>query len=240
MAVAKDDADAQMVYGYVLLVGIERIPPAPEAAIPHLKLAAERGRARAWLPLWLAHRAAGRGVEQIELLRKGAEAGDPQAQMTLCKVYEKGDYVRRDLKQAERWGLLAVRVGDPEYQRALGEFYMNMRTPAAYGEAAKWLKLANEGGDMRARFLLSIAYANGVSADDGDRDTALKLLREAAEAGVPDAEEMLADHYLYGLLVERNLKEARRWYEKAKAHGVGDAEKMLRWMDFSEKSARTK
>jgi TPR repeat protein len=238
MAVAKDDPEAHLIYGAILKLRSDGGPPAREQAFEHIKTAADKGRVRAYAPLWVMYQEAGQGTEKIGVLRKGADAGDPQAQNILSKLLFEGEFVPRDRDTAVRLAAQAAEIGDPEYQRVAGQMYLEIGTPKAFPEAEKWLRLADKGGDMQARYLLSIGYANGVSDTDGDRDTAMRLLREAAEAGIPEAEEVLASHYLDGLLVGRDLKEARRWYERAKAHGNATAEKMLRWMDYAEKESK--
>jgi TPR repeat protein len=213
--------------------------PKWEEAIQHLTFAAEHGLVRAWLPLWLSYKATGRGREKFDVLRKGAQGGDTAAQLRLFKCYANGELVPRDEREAEHWGVLAAEGGNPEYQRLLAEFYIARQAPRRNTEAGRWLNSAYAAGDKKAAYLLGIGYLNEAGKPGADPQTGLRLLREAADAGVADAEEFLAGQYLMGVFVERDVKEARRWLKKAGAHGSVTAKSELRWLDFTARSGAT-
>ncbi|MDR1828736.1 MAG: sel1 repeat family protein, partial [Methylobacteriaceae bacterium] len=56
---------------------------------------------------------------------KSAEAGDPEAQYTLGRMYRGGDGVPRDNGEALRWFRKAAEQGHPDAQYSLAEMYSN-------------------------------------------------------------------------------------------------------------------
>lgn len=56
---------------------------------------------------------------------------------------------------------------------------------------------------------------------------AVALCRQGAESGDPDAQTDLANIYLQGNLVPRDMTEARRWYEKVAAQNQANAAHVL-------------
>ena len=233
-ALRENSGQGHLIYGSVCLLGLDGEPPRQDEAIEHLRIAVEKGTPKALAALWLAYERTGRGGEHIDLLRKGAESGDPQAQAFLARLHTQGRYVDGDPKQAELWARRSAELGEPQYQRALAEIYLGLGSSKGTLQAQQWLKLADEGGDMTARYLLGIGYVNGAGRPDGAPELGLKMVREAAEAGVAEAEGALGDQYLLGLMIERDLKEARRWHEKAAAHGRKQSRQTLQWMQYAE------
>ena len=71
-----------------------------------------------------------------------AEQGDAIAQTSLGVLYERGDGVPQDIKQAVRWYRLAAEQGDAIAQFNLGIMYDNGRGVSQdYKEAVKWYRL---------------------------------------------------------------------------------------------------
>jgi TPR repeat protein len=97
------------------------------------------------------------------------------------------------------------------------------------------LSCCREGNAMRHLLAaaLAIALSSPLAAQDfdkgwaayqrGDYATALQEWRPLAEQGQAAAQYRLGVMYAYGIRVEKDFKEARRWYEKAARQGDAPA-----------------
>ncbi len=79
------------------------------------------------------------------LIRKAAEAGDSGAQMMLGGLYQWGQGVPKDYREAHKWLSLASDQGWGEAMNNLGMMYRRgTGVPTDYVSALKWLLLAQE------------------------------------------------------------------------------------------------
>jgi TonB family protein len=78
--------------------------------------------------------------------------------------------------------------------------------------------VAARRGDANALYRLSILL-NAAPKSDADRESAVVLLKSAAEKGAAAAQFELGRRYEKGTGMTANLEEAMRWYEKAAAQG---------------------
>lgn len=81
-------------------------------------------------------------------------------------------------------------------------------------------------------FLIGIAYLNGIDVEK-NVERGIKLITMAAEAGLPEAMEMLYNIYLSGIQVEYNIFEAQKWAERLSDYYTDDPDSddkiMLLW-----------
>ena len=108
-------------------------------------------------------------AEDLETLRKKAEAGDAAAQNNLGVAYHNGEGVPKDYAEAMKWCRKAAEQGYASAQNNLGVRYDNGEgVPEDYAEAVKWYRKAAEQGHTNAQFDIALAYSNGrgVPADD--------------------------------------------------------------------------
>lgn len=89
--------------------------------------------------------------------------------------------------------------------------------PEMYG-AKRAAAQAARKGDLAALYHFSLILLN-TSKTDADQGQFLVVLRSAAEQGHAHAQFHLGRYYEKGILVEANLEEALRWYEKSAAQG---------------------
>ena len=188
-------------------------------------------------------------------LRKAAKRDNPSAKKLLAELFpgkeagEKEDasvqtgeigatiaHVQTVLKtgdaEAVAWIRKAAEQGDPKAQCGLGICYSE-----GYGvtkdaaEAKKWfakgidgLRKAAESGDSEAQTLLAGCYGegNGVKAD---QTLSLIWLRKAAEQDFARAQLALALTYV---TVDKDRKEADKWFRKAAENGESDAVKLMK------------
>ena len=91
-----------------------------------------------------------------------AEQGDASAQFNLALIYDNGEGVIEDDKEAVKWYRLAAEQGDASAQYNLGVSYDNGEGVIEDDkEAAKWFRLAAEQGDASAQYNLGNMYDNG-------------------------------------------------------------------------------
>jgi len=195
-----------------------------------IRVAAERGDAKAQISLGDAYRFGKHGVaksatEAVKWYRKAADQNSVAAEFTLATLYVTGDDgLARDPAEAAKWYRKAAEQGNRTAQRELAFVYqVGEGVPHDLAEAAKWYRKAAEQGDIEAEESLGEAYlkGEGVAADYAE---AMKWYRKAAERGSADAQ------YELGIILLGDGKdpvEGRRWIEKAAAQKhVKAAEKL--------------
>jgi TPR repeat protein len=94
--------------------------------------------------------------------RRAALKDDAEAQFNIGLMYNKGQGVARDGKEAARWFQLAALQGVAEAQVNLGVMYDEGQGVAQdYKEAVRWYKLAAKKNKDRAQFNLALMYYEG-------------------------------------------------------------------------------
>lgn len=132
--------------------------------------------------------------EALRWIRRAAEANEPFAQGTLAYLYQEGDGVPQDLGQALSWYRRAANQGERYSQTMVGTFYAEGRgVPQDYREAAFWYRLATEQGMPAAQYNLGRILVMGLGGVPQSRDEGLSLIRRAADAGLQQARDWLAN-----------------------------------------------
>ena len=91
-----------------------------------------------------------------------AERGNSRAQFNLGVMYDEGEGVPQDDKEAVRWYRLAAEQGYAMAQFNLGVMYDDGDgVPQDDKEAVRWYMLAAEQGDVDAQVNLGVMYYNG-------------------------------------------------------------------------------
>lgn len=129
----------------------------------------------------------------VEVLRKYAQAGQPEIQMALGLLYARGRDIPRDTAEAEKWFLKAASQGNADAQDELGATYFAREN---YQGALPWLRLATLQGKARAHFLLQeidkTAEASGLPAPLADvKSIELEEVRYYSDQKVADKERLL-------------------------------------------------
>ena len=91
-----------------------------------------------------------------------------------------------------------------------------------YIEVVKWYRLAAEGGNADAQFLLGGMYATGSGIPENYAES-IRWLRLAAEQGNPNAQTLLGFSYWWGRGVPQNDIRAYVWFSVASALGEEEA-----------------
>ncbi|AIZ56720.1 Sel1 repeat protein [Candidatus Methanoplasma termitum] len=119
-----------------------------------------------------------------------------------------------------------------------------------YTKSFELHKSSAEKGDPFAQYKLGLLYiynwSVGIRTEKGiemisagglktDGAEGIKWLKKSAENGVTKAQFMLGHFYQYGGSVEKNEKEAEKWYRLAAEGGDRDAESRLRSLEKGKK-----
>lgn len=175
------------------------------------------------------------------LLWLGAAAyeGHPQAQFNLGLQYLRGDFVKKDEKQAFSWFRKSAEKDMPEAQFNLALMYENGHgTNADLTEALYWYESASQLGDANAQQNLGIKYLLGKQVAQ-DNKKALNLISKAADNGLMNSQYLLGRLYHAGRegVVSIDVSKAEQWYLKAAKQGHPDAQYNLALI-LSEEKAR--
>jgi hypothetical protein len=195
---AKDGIpDAQMYAGLAYMDGIGVLQDYTEAA-RLFRLAANQGNDEARTNLAFLFQE-GLGVEKDEakafkMYRTAAKNGNLNGMFHLAIAYEFGNGTKHDLVKAAEWYQKGSDLGDPFATERLAyltsEGYGD-RVPDAKGAFELFLKAAN-AGIAGAMFMVGYCYVGGTGVSP-DLDEAKKWLRMAADGGIQDASDLLAE-----------------------------------------------
>jgi uncharacterized protein len=152
--------------------------------------------------------------QAVEDLKQQAEKGDPVAQWRLGSLYDSGQGVPRDGKEAEKWYRRAADNGYAEAQNSLGSFYQAERK---YSEAVEWYRKAADQGHTLALNNLAYVYDLGLGVSQ-DREHAFELYMKAANQGDPRTMFNIANVYGAGKPSAENLRLTYVWLLRAQRY----------------------
>ena len=156
-----------------------------------------------------------------------AEAGDVNAQFRLGIMYDNGDGVTQNHKEAVKWYKLAAEQGHPNSQFNVGLRYENGQgVNQDYQTAIKWYKLAAEKRNPRAEDALGSFYKLGHGVTQNYQE-AIKWYKLSSEQGYSRAQHNMALMYYDGLGVTKDYQEAAKWYKLAAEQGYPKAQEAL-------------
>ncbi|MGI9296864.1 MAG: trypsin-like peptidase domain-containing protein [Gammaproteobacteria bacterium] len=163
-------------------------------------------------------------ADSYECTRSLAEAGIAEAQFNLGVLYDNGEGVAEDDREAARWFRLAAEQGNAKAQFNLGNSYYNGEgVVTSKREAVRWYRLAAEQGNAKAQNNLGFAYNNGEGIPTDKRE-AVRWYRLAAEQGNVAAQNNLGFAYDNGEVVATDKREAVHWYRRAAEQGLAIAQ----------------
>lgn len=90
----------------------------------------------------------GQFQEAFLAFQRSAKRGNPEAQVNLANLYDAGEGVEQDRKQAAHWYKLAIKKAVPQAAYNLAVSYRQQGKPQW---AQYWFKRAAEMGDEEAR-----------------------------------------------------------------------------------------
>ena len=158
-------------------------------------------------------------VVALRELRPLAERGEAVAQYHLGAMYDDGEGVLEDDREAARWYRRSAEQGYAAAQLDLGMMYATGRgVDEDAREAAHWYRRVAEQGYASAQYILGEMYdkGEGVREDAGE---AAHWYGEAAGQGYVAAQLALGTMYATGRGVAEDLVRAWAWYDLAAAQG---------------------
>ena len=159
---------------------------------------------------------AGKFPAAIDELLLQAKQGGMAAQYKLGVMYEGGQEVKTDFKEAARWYRLAAEQGHPNAQFRLAFLCeLGLGVPEDGRKAVMWYRTAAEQGHLDSQYELGLNYENGSGVSRDSRE-AVKWFRLAAEQGHANAQLRLAKIYQQGREgIPPDDKEMIKWYRLA-------------------------
>jgi len=152
---------------------------------------------------------------------RAANQGLPDAMGLLGRANEFGEGTPRNASNALAWFQRAIEAGSRQALTWLGEFYLRGEAGTArrtnYTEALRWFERAATNGVMPAAVSRADMYSKGLGTPP-DFARAVHWARHAADAGSPDALELLAGWYANGSVEPRAGRDTPIWlYRRAAA-----------------------
>jgi len=131
-------------------------------------------------------------VEAAKWFTKAARQNHEKAQYELARLYLEGDGVDRNTIFAFDLMLSAAKQNHPAAQYEVAKMYLDGITGLSdAGKAVEWLNKAAERNHTPAMYTLGKIYYEGKLVD-ANRDTGLKLLRDANDQGSKEAKKYLS------------------------------------------------
>lgn len=156
-------------------------------------------------------------------LQAKAAAGDPAAQTKLGWIYEQGQGVRANMKEAAKWFQHAADQKYPAAEAALGEMIQAGQGMRANPSAADRLfRMAAEEGNTAGQYDLAYSYEQGLGVKQ-DEAQAARWYELAAMGGDRLAQLDIGQRYELGLGVKTDLVQAYKWLTLASDQGQSDA-----------------
>lgn len=157
-------------------------------------------------------------MEAHSLWERGAKEGYEFLQCWLGQAYQWGEYgYSKNLEKAKYWYGMAVQSNSSEEKaealNALGSIYLNEENKA---EAIKcWQQAVQCGDSTYAPYNLALYHFETIN----DNARAFLLYRISAEKGNPEAQYALGRFYRDGIVVNKNQKEAMKWFQRSADQG---------------------
>jgi len=133
------------------------------------------------------------GEKAFAIIKKLAENNYPNAVYLLGSFYfnDGGVFVEQD--RIKGWELIkkASSLGSPyaQYEVAI-QYFIKKNEKANFGEVVALMEKSAEGGDLRALYVLALAYAKGEGVKV-DIDKAMRYLAQSYEGGFPLAVQLM-------------------------------------------------
>lgn len=194
-----------------------------DVAVQWLLLSAGRGNLRAQTELGVTYMCDGNATEGLKWLKEAARRGEPEAQLTLGKVYEEGICgVPQDYYTAFEWYKKAAEQEWPDGMSRLGMMYLTERGCSADAEKGlRLIKMSAEQGSVEAQLFLAWShyYIQDVAPVAQDFAEAERWCRRPAEEGTVRAQTLMG-HILYQ---QGRKSEAADWWGRAAKQGDAEA-----------------
>ena len=159
-----------------------------------------------------------------EVLGETGRSRIPQGEAMLAAGH--AAYARKDWPAAMAAFRRSAEAGSAEGAWELSLMHAHGKTGVVDKEEAnKWLRIAADGGAVKALMFLAQMYTFGQGGCKKDESLAFEYLTRAADQGNIHATHQLGVRYLYAVGVEQDLDKAIEQFDKAIELGSTDAVK---------------
>ena len=197
--------------------------PAP-ITLPQIQTQAQQGDPEAQARLGEAYLNSNLGIAQdcaqaLAWSSKAAQQGNRQARRNLAVQYLNGCGAAFDYPRALALLQQSYQAGDKKSARYLGIIYeRGLGVAQDYAQAAAYYQQADQNNDITGQYRLAKLYEQGLGVPrDFARARALYLKHTARQDHITAPSfQTLGDLYRYGLGVNKNPREAQKWYRLAK------------------------
>ena len=156
----------------------------------------------------------------VELLKRAAGAGEPEALAKLGFLYEYGHEVKADPAQANEYYRKAAEAGHPMAQFKYAEAQAEGAFPGKnINDAMVWYRKSADGGCAQALFKLGVFYYDGLGVKKDLRQAA-RYFYQASKLGYVRAQYNLACLFEQGAVTGKPDPEAAfYWFQEAARGG---------------------
>ena len=154
--------------------------------------------------------------QAMECFREGDKEGDADCTEYLGLCYYWGRGVESDLQKAAFYNEKAAKAGVPMAMYDTGLNYeRGQGVQQDIKRALSWLEKAAEEEYADACLELGNIYYSGLYGVEKDLSKSLKYYQQGAELGENRSKTALADFYIEGKVVEKDIEEAKKLYQEA-------------------------
>eukprot|EP01104_Vermistella_antarctica_P000260 TRINITY_DN1031_c0_g3_i1.p1 TRINITY_DN1031_c0_g3~~TRINITY_DN1031_c0_g3_i1.p1 ORF type:complete len:328 (-),score=49.45 TRINITY_DN1031_c0_g3_i1:353-1336(-) len=158
---------------------------------------------------------------------KGAMLG--LAQFWLGKCYFGGIGVKVHRQEAVKWVRLAAEGGFADAECRLGDMYLyGEDVRCDYATALKWYRKSAEQGNAKGQTQLGLALLQPFGPlppqDAPECKEALVWFRKAADQGFAPAQCCIANSYMHGAGIAKDVTQAMSWFRKSADRGYMTAQ----------------
>lgn len=173
--------------------------------------------------------------EARQLFEELASSGDPESQLRLGAIHERGLGVPKDMDQAARYYQMAADVC-MNLEKPTTDAYFDLGLLYKLGRGLEqsdekaffWFLKAAERGDAEAEFQVGLCYESGRGPEERDYIKALEYYTRAGEQGQLDAMFNAAVYFEQGTASgEPDGERAIEWYKRAALMGDPGAQTTL-------------
>jgi TPR repeat protein len=167
-------------------------------------------------------------IRSLELMKGAADQGHAEAMGGVGYFYASGTAVPKDDTAALTWFRKGAEAGGAKAQLNLGKMLAEGKgTEKNEVEGRKWIKTAADQGQVDAAFAMGQILYFGDIGQEVDYKAAYPYLLVAAEAGNPDAQNIIGVMLENAKGVDMDAALAEQWYRKAAKQGHNKAQSNL-------------